>query len=91
MLLPVPFSSHQISNKALNLFLAKPMAVVPGTAMTCDSVPEARDRSDLIACLKAANNLPTCKPWTHDSRKTGRLLRNSVTTSLPVNHYIEFL
>ncbi|NDP63838.1 hypothetical protein [Polaromonas sp.] len=42
VLLRVPFSSHQILNKALNLFLVKPMAVVPGTAMTCDSVPEAR-------------------------------------------------
>ncbi|MEO8248730.1 MAG: cytochrome c family protein, partial [Burkholderiales bacterium] len=44
------------------LFLAKPLAVVPGTAMTYDGVPDARDRSDLIAYLKAANNAPPCKP-----------------------------
>ena len=48
--------------KTLNRFLAKPMAVVPGTAMTYDGVPDARDRSDLIAYLKAANNAPPCKP-----------------------------
>ena len=48
--------------KTLNLFLAKPLAVVPGTAMTYDGVPDARDRSDLIAYLKAANNAPPCKP-----------------------------
>ena len=48
--------------KTLNRFLAKPMAVVPGTAMTYDGVPDAQDRSDLIAYLKAANNAPPCKP-----------------------------
>ncbi|MGV8805393.1 MAG: c-type cytochrome [Polaromonas sp.] len=48
--------------KTLNLFLAKPMAVVPGTAMTYDGVPDARERSDLIAYLKAASNAPPCKP-----------------------------
>ena len=48
--------------KTLNRFLAKPLAVVPGTAMTYDGVPDARDRSDLIAYLKAANNAPPCKP-----------------------------
>lgn len=48
--------------KTLNRFLAKPLAVVPGTAMTYDGVPDAHDRSDLIAYLKAANNAPPCKP-----------------------------
>ncbi|MEO9103313.1 MAG: c-type cytochrome [Burkholderiaceae bacterium] len=48
--------------KTLNLFLAKPLAVVPGTAMTYDGVPEARDRSDLIAYLRAANGAAPCKP-----------------------------
>lgn len=48
--------------KTLNLFLAKPLALVPRTAMTYDGVPEARDRSDLIAYLKAAGKATPCKP-----------------------------
>lgn len=48
--------------KTLNLFLARPLAMVPGTAMTYDGVPDARDRSDLVAYLKAANGAPPCKP-----------------------------
>lgn len=46
--------------KTLNLFLAKPLTVVPGSSMTYDGVPEARDRSDLIAYLKAANGGAPC-------------------------------
>lgn len=47
--------------KTLNLFLAKPLKVVPGTAMTYDGVPDAKDRSDLIAYLKQAGNSAKCK------------------------------
>lgn len=45
----------------LNLFLAKPLAMVPGSTMTYDGVSEARDRSDLIAYLKAANSAAPCR------------------------------
>lgn len=48
--------------KTLNRFLAKPLAVVPGTAMTYDGVSGARDRGDLIAYLKAVNGGAPCKP-----------------------------
>ena len=37
------------NEKTLNRFLTKPLALVPGSSMTYDGVPEARDRSDLIA------------------------------------------
>lgn len=46
--------------KTLNRFLAKPLAVVPGSSMTYDGVPLARDRADLIAYLKAVNGTPSC-------------------------------
>lgn len=47
--------------KTLNLFLAKPLKVVPGTAMTYDGVPDAKDRSDLIAYLKQAGHSAECR------------------------------
>ena len=47
--------------KTLNLFLAKPLAVVPGSTMTYDGVSEARDRGDLIAYLKTANSAAPCR------------------------------
>ena len=46
--------------KALDRFLAKPMAVVPGTAMTYDGVPDPRDRADLIAYLRKAGSGAQC-------------------------------
>jgi cytochrome c len=46
--------------KTLDRFLAKPLAVVPGTSMTYDGVPEARDRADLIAYLQNAGAGPEC-------------------------------
>lgn len=48
--------------KTLDRFLVKPLALVPGTAMTYDGVPDARDRKDLIAYLKAAGSAAPCKP-----------------------------
>ncbi|WP_096668174.1 c-type cytochrome [Polaromonas sp. AET17H-212] len=47
--------------KTLNLFLAKPLKVVPGTAMTYDGVPDAKDRRDLIAYLKQAGHSAECR------------------------------
>jgi len=47
--------------KTLDRFLAKPMKVVPGTAMTYDGVPDAKDRADLIAYLRKANDGPECR------------------------------
>ncbi|MDW5443421.1 c-type cytochrome [Polaromonas sp. SM01] len=47
--------------KTLSRFLAKPMAVVPGTRMTYDGVPDAKERGELIAYLKAANGEAPCK------------------------------
>ena len=44
----------------LDRFLASPLAVVPGTSMTYDGVPDARDRADLIAYLAAANRGQAC-------------------------------
>ncbi|MCV2371099.1 c-type cytochrome [Roseateles oligotrophus] len=47
--------------KALDLFLKKPLAMLPGSSMTYDGVPEARDRADLIAYLKSANSDAACR------------------------------
>lgn len=47
--------------KTLDRFLAKPLATVPGSSMTYDGVPEARDRGDLLAYLKAVNGTPACR------------------------------
>jgi cytochrome c len=46
--------------KTLDRFLARPMAVVPGTSMTYDGVPDAKDRADLIAYLRGAGAGPEC-------------------------------
>jgi cytochrome c len=48
-------------DKTLDRFLAHPMKVVPGTAMTYDGVPDAKDRADLIAYLHKANEGPECR------------------------------
>lgn len=47
--------------KTLDRFLAKPLKVVPGTAMTYDGVPDAKDRSDLIAYLHKAGDSAECR------------------------------
>jgi cytochrome c len=46
--------------KTLDRFLAKPLEVVPGTAMTYDGVTNAQDRVDLIAYLKRVNKSAEC-------------------------------
>ena len=48
------------NDKTLDSFLAKPLAVVPGTAMTYDGVPDPKDRADLIAYLRQADGTPAC-------------------------------
>jgi cytochrome c len=47
--------------KTLDRFLAKPMKVVHGTAMTYDGVPDPKDRADLIAYLRDAGNSAECR------------------------------
>lgn len=47
--------------KTLDRFLANPMKVVPGTAMTYDGISDSKDRSDLIAYLRHANDTPECR------------------------------
>ena len=46
--------------KSLDRFLAKPLAMVPGSTMTYDGVPDPKERADLIAYLKRANQTPEC-------------------------------
>lgn len=48
------------NDKTLDRFLAKPMAMVPGTAMTYDGVPDPAERADLIAYLEHADEAPPC-------------------------------
>ena len=44
----------------LDRFIAKPLAMVPGTSMTYDGVANAQERSDLIAYLKQVNRSAEC-------------------------------
>ena len=46
--------------KSLDRFLAKPLAMFPGSTMTYDGVPDPKERADLIAYLKRANQTPEC-------------------------------
>ena len=47
--------------KALDRFLANPLAMVPGTAMGYAGVDSSRERADLIAYLKEANAPAQCR------------------------------
>lgn len=47
--------------KTLNLFLRKPLGLVPGSSMTYDGVPAASDRRDLIAYLKSVADTAACR------------------------------
>lgn len=47
--------------KTLHLFLSKPLKMLPGSTMTYDGVPDAKDRSDLIAYLKQAGRSLECR------------------------------
>lgn len=47
--------------KTLDRFLAKPLALVPGSDMTYDGIPDASERRDLIAYLKKVNSEAICR------------------------------
>ena len=47
--------------KTLDRFLSGPLKAVPGTSMTYDGVPDAKDRADLIAYLRHANESAPCR------------------------------
>lgn len=49
------------NEKTLDRFLANPLKAVPGTAMGYAGVPDRKERADLIAFLKRANDSPVCK------------------------------
>lgn len=54
--------SHIVWNaKTLDRFLANPTKAVPGTAMTYAGIPDPKERADLIAYLKQANDSPACR------------------------------
>ena len=48
------------NDKTLDRFLAKPLAMVPGSTMTYDGIPDPKERADLIAYLKRASQSPEC-------------------------------
>jgi cytochrome c len=48
------------NEKTLDRFLKNPPATVPGTTMTYAGIPDAKERADLIAYLKAANRSEAC-------------------------------
>lgn len=47
--------------RTLDRFLFKPMAAVPGTSMGYAGIADPRERADLIAWLKHANDSSQCK------------------------------
>ena len=58
------------NDKTLDRFLATPLAMVPGSTMTYDGVPDAKERADLIAYLKRANQTPECRMKSSAPRST---------------------
>ena len=50
--------------KTLDAFLANPFKALPGTNMGYAGVTDAKERSDLIAYLREANNSEDCKKLT---------------------------
>jgi cytochrome c len=58
---PAMKNSHIVWNdRTLDRFLTSPLKMVPGTAMTYDGVPDAKDRAELMAYLKGADKTPEC-------------------------------
>ncbi|MEP7138330.1 MAG: c-type cytochrome [Caldimonas sp.] len=49
------------NDTTLDRFLTSPLKMMPGTAMTYDGVPDAKDRADLLAYLKGADKTPECR------------------------------
>lgn len=59
---PAMKSSRIIWNdKTMNLFLTKPLKMVPGSSMTYDGVADPKDRADLIAYLVHVDETPECR------------------------------
>jgi cytochrome c len=59
---PAMRRSHLTWDEAtLDRFLADPPKTVPGTTMTYAGVPDAQERADLIAYLRAAATSPACR------------------------------
>lgn len=59
---PAMKRAHIVWNaQTLDRFLASPLRAVPGTSMTYDGVPDAAERADLIAYLRAAGTSSACK------------------------------
>jgi cytochrome c len=48
------------NERTLDRFLASPTTVVPGTAMGYAGIADKKERADLIAYLKKANESPPC-------------------------------
>lgn len=48
--------------KTLDGFLTDPMKYMPGTAMAFAGIPDRKERTDLIAWLRAAGTEPACSP-----------------------------
>ena len=49
------------NERTLDRFLADPLKTVPGTAMGYAGVKDLKERADLIAYLKQANDSPACR------------------------------
>lgn len=49
------------TEKTLDRFLTNPLAAVPDTAMGYAGIPDRKERADLIAYLKHANQSAQCK------------------------------
>lgn len=49
------------NERTLDRFLASPLTAVPGTAMGYSGVTDRKERADLIAWLKRANESQECK------------------------------
>ena len=59
---PAMKSSRIIWNdKTLDRSVTKPLKMVPGSTMTYDGVADPKERADLIAYLKHANETPECR------------------------------
>ncbi len=54
--------------KTLDLFLTKPLKLVPGSSMTYDGVANPEDRANLIAYLKHVNEAPECSKQASSTR-----------------------
>lgn len=48
------------NSETLDRFIADPLKTVPGTRMGYAGIPDARERADLLAYLRASNDGPEC-------------------------------